>query len=104
VNLDAAQMNIDMLSMIQAKTKGNLDAEEDRLLAETLTTIQMNYVEVAGETAKRSEGEAGKEAAEGAGDATEASEPAADEDLSVRPQHDKATSGKDPKFHKSYGR
>src|SRR3989338_3091649 len=33
VNLEAAQETIDLLLMLKAKTKGNLNAEEDKLLS-----------------------------------------------------------------------
>ena len=44
-NLDAAQATIELLDMLQAKTKGNLDAEEDKMLRDTVTALKMNYVE-----------------------------------------------------------
>ena len=44
-NLDAAQATIELLDMLQAKTKGNLDAEEDKMLRDTITALNMNYVE-----------------------------------------------------------
>jgi hypothetical protein len=47
LNLDAAQATIDMVEMIEAKTKGNLDRDEERLLKTTLTSLKMNYVETA---------------------------------------------------------
>jgi len=47
LNLEAAQATIDLLEMLQAKTKGNLDKEEERMLRSTLATLQMNYVETA---------------------------------------------------------
>jgi hypothetical protein len=47
LNLEAAQATIDMVEMIEAKTKGNLDRDEERLLKNTLTTLKLNYVETA---------------------------------------------------------
>ena len=47
VNIEAAQSTIDMIEMLQAKTKGNLDAEETRFMQQTLTALRMNYVETA---------------------------------------------------------
>jgi len=44
-NLEAAQATIDMLDMLEARTRGNLDAEETRLLKDTLMSLKMNYVE-----------------------------------------------------------
>lgn len=46
-DLDAARMSIDLLGMLQEKTKGNLDSSEDRLLTSVLTTLRLNYVEEA---------------------------------------------------------
>ena len=45
VNLDAAQSTIDVIEMLQAKTTGNLDAEESRFLNQSLTALRLNYVE-----------------------------------------------------------
>ncbi|MEI8122899.1 MAG: DUF1844 domain-containing protein [bacterium] len=47
LNLEAAQATIDMVEMIEAKTRGNLDRDEERMLKNTLTTLRMNYVETA---------------------------------------------------------
>ncbi|HWP82555.1 MAG TPA: DUF1844 domain-containing protein [Bacteroidota bacterium] len=44
-NLEQAQMSIDMLDMLRLKTKGNLSAEEERLLNTTLQELKLNYVE-----------------------------------------------------------
>ena len=43
-NLDAASMSIDMLSMIQEKTKNNLDEYESKLLEQSLKDLKMNFV------------------------------------------------------------
>jgi polyhydroxyalkanoate synthesis regulator phasin len=45
LNLEGARMTIDMLEMMQAKSKGNLDEEEEKMMKEILSTVQMNYVE-----------------------------------------------------------
>jgi hypothetical protein len=47
VNLELAKMFIDQLSMIQEKTRGNLTNEEATVLKNTLSNLQMIYVEVA---------------------------------------------------------
>jgi Domain of unknown function (DUF1844) len=47
VNLDMAQLLIDQLVMIQEKTKGNLNSDESRILAGTLSNLQMLFVEAA---------------------------------------------------------
>ena len=89
-NLEAAQATIDMLEMIEAKTRGNLDRDEGRLLANTLTSLRMNFVETAAATPPDSKPDAKAEPAP-AGNA--AAEPASSE-----PKTDK-----EPKFHKTYG-
>ncbi|MBN2562547.1 MAG: DUF1844 domain-containing protein [Phycisphaerae bacterium] len=44
-NIDAAKLHIDMLDVLEVKTKGNLDAEEARLLNTTLHQLRMAYVD-----------------------------------------------------------
>lgn len=44
-NLEAAQQTIDVIEMLSAKTKGNLDKDESRYLQQTLTQLRINYVE-----------------------------------------------------------
>jgi len=51
IQLEGAQATIDMVEMLEAKTKGNLDREEDRLIKNTLTALRMNYVETAASAA-----------------------------------------------------
>jgi hypothetical protein len=45
-NAEAAKLFIDQLEMLVAKTKGNLSADEERLLRQTLTTTQLAFLEV----------------------------------------------------------
>jgi Domain of unknown function (DUF1844) len=45
VNLDLARVLIDQLAMIQEKTKGNLNKDEAQILANTLSNLQMAFVE-----------------------------------------------------------
>ena len=47
VNLELAKMFIDQLAMIQEKTRGNLTTEEGTVLKNTLSNLQMAFVEVA---------------------------------------------------------
>jgi hypothetical protein len=44
-NLVAAQQTIDILEMLQAKTRGNLLPDEERLLASVLHDLHLRYVE-----------------------------------------------------------
>ncbi len=44
-NLEQAKVTIDMLEMLKEKTKGNVVKEEEKLIGETLATLQLNYVD-----------------------------------------------------------
>lgn len=44
--LDMARHHIDMLGVVEEKTKGNLDDEESKLLATSLYELRMNYVQL----------------------------------------------------------
>ena len=46
VNLPHAQEMIDLLSLLQDKTKGNLTSDESRLLSNLLYTLRMKFVEL----------------------------------------------------------
>ena len=48
-NLPAAQSTIDMLDMLEAKTKGNLSEPEAKLLKSILAELKLNYVETLNE-------------------------------------------------------
>jgi uncharacterized membrane protein len=44
-DLDAAKLFIDLLEMLEFKTKGNLDPEEAALLKQSLMSLRMAFVE-----------------------------------------------------------
>ena len=44
-NLDAAKLFIDQLEMLEAKTKGNLDRDEEKLLKQSLMSLRLAFVE-----------------------------------------------------------
>jgi hypothetical protein len=48
MNLDLARMFIDQLEMIQEKTRGNLTNEETMVLRNTISNLQMAFVEASG--------------------------------------------------------
>ena len=48
-NLPAAQSTIDMLDMLAAKTQGNLDDKESKLIKGILAELKLNYVETLNE-------------------------------------------------------
>ena len=45
INLELARHNIDLLDLMKEKTKGNLSAEESRLLEQMLYEMRMRFVE-----------------------------------------------------------
>jgi hypothetical protein len=47
VHLDVARHHIDMLSVVEEKTKGNLSDDESKLLAGALYELRSRYVQVA---------------------------------------------------------
>ncbi len=53
IDLEAARATIDTLAALEARTRGNLEAEEGRVLQQTLASLRLNYVDVMkmGETA-----------------------------------------------------
>ncbi|MBI3985391.1 MAG: DUF1844 domain-containing protein [Lentisphaerae bacterium] len=91
INLESAQMTIDMLDMLEAKTRGNLDADEAKIINDSLASLKMNFVETA-ETAKPDEttGESPEKPAA----PSAASTPSADEP---------AAAGDRVKYRKTYG-
>jgi hypothetical protein len=44
-DVEAARLFIDQLEMLEAKTKGNLSKEEERLLKQSLLSLRMAFVE-----------------------------------------------------------
>jgi hypothetical protein len=47
-DLELAKYNIDMLEMLEKKTKGNLTEQEQKVLTDMLNEVRMAYVKVAG--------------------------------------------------------
>jgi len=78
-NLPLARHSIDMLAMIQEKTKGNLSIEEQRLIENGLTELRFRFVQISEEVKKRSQPEA------------EISEKADDQPLIITPGGGKGT-------------
>jgi len=44
-NLDMARFNIDLLDMLEKKTKGNLVKEEQDFMVQVISDLKMKYVE-----------------------------------------------------------
>ncbi len=68
-NLLLARHSIDLLAMLQEKTRGNLTTEEQRILENGLTELRFRFVQVSDELKRRS-GQA-KASGEGAGNIAE---------------------------------
>lgn len=45
-NLPLARQTIDLLGLLEEKTKGNLTGDEERLLTQVLFDLRMRYVEI----------------------------------------------------------
>jgi hypothetical protein len=97
VNLELAKMFIDQLSMIQEKTRGNLTNEETAVLRNTLSNLQMAFVEVSKEM---KEGKT-ESAPPTQAPAAEADGPATEQPVS--PANAEAEGESRKKFTKSYG-
>jgi len=98
LDLAGAQTSIDLLTMLSEKTKGNLDKEEERLLKDTLSALQMNYVETAESAPAKAEPDAGKDLSGKPDVAESAVVGDNDQAKSAGVKTDART-----KYHKSYG-
>lgn len=56
-NLPLARHSIDMLAMLQDKTRGNLTIEEQRLIENGLTELRFRFVQISDDVKKRSQPE-----------------------------------------------
>ena len=54
-NLPLARHSIDLLGMLQEKTKGNLTVEEQRMLENGLTELRFRYVQVSEELKRQNQ-------------------------------------------------
>jgi hypothetical protein len=51
-NLEGASQMIDILSLLEQKTRGNLTAEERQVLEQVLYELRMRFVEASGQTSR----------------------------------------------------
>ena len=107
VNLELAKMFVAQLAMIQEKTRGNVTSDEATVLKNTLSNLQMIYVEVSqqvskgGAQPKQSSPEPEPETSSSGPSRTD-TEPAADK--SATPPIEPLAEGESKKkFTKSYG-
>src|SRR5262249_9112105 len=105
VNLDLARMFIDQLAMIQEKTRGNLTNEETTVLRNTLSNLQMAFVEASGATPPHGApaSDAGPETPETAPAKTPGQPSAGAPEPSTPITSSEAESESRKKFTKSYG-
>ena len=101
VNLELAKMFIDQLGMIQEKTRGNLTNEETAVLRNTLSNLQMAFVEVSQQS--RGESPAASPQATPPPPATEPSATSAQPEPSSAPVTPQPETESRKKFTKSYG-
>ena len=100
VNLELAKMFIDQLGMIQEKTRGNLTNEETAVLRNTLSNLQMAFVEVS----QQSRGESSAASPQAApAPPVEPSATSAQPEPSGAPVTPQAETESRKKFTKSYG-
>jgi Domain of unknown function (DUF1844) len=97
VNLELAKMFIDQLGMIQEKTRGNLTSEETAVLRNTLSNLQLAFVEV---TKEMREGKTEPTAAPAPEPQTEPEAVGEQPESPATPQSDSESR---KKFTKSYG-
>ena len=99
VNLELAKMFIDQLGMVQEKTRGNLTNEETAVLRNTLSNLQMAFVEVSQQT----HGEKPAAAPEPSTPPGESPATSAPAESSEAPAAPPAETESRKKFTKSYG-
>jgi hypothetical protein len=101
VNLELAKMFIDQLGMIQEKTRGNLTNEEAAVLKNTLSNLQMAFVEVSQEK-RGGKVEPAPQPAPPQTETPEAPAPASEEKSDAPPPSPTESESR-KKFTKSYG-
>jgi hypothetical protein len=98
LDLQAARMFIDQLEMLQVKTQGNLDKEEEKLLQQSLAHVRIAFVETVEKTSKAPKGDKPDEALavanpsptiEKSSETTEPREEAADSNGEARKRYSK---------------
>lgn len=101
INLEAAQATIDMLDMLFIKTKNNLDAGEEKLMKDTLSSLKINFVETKDAEERKPDGGRPTGSESGPEKQTPNAEGRKTADGMPEPKSDKEPA-KDPKFHKNY--
>jgi len=100
VDVRSAEAMIDLLEMIERKTKGNLEAGETKMLAESLAAIRMAFVQA---TSAQKGGEPPPASADGKKPEPPSGQAPAD-DGNVKSADPSPRDGdEEPRFHKTYG-
>jgi len=102
VNLDMARLFIDQLIVLRAKTRNNLGADEQAVLNNAISNLQMVFVEVSQGT-NAGNGEVEDKSGEAAEDAEEAAPAAAAPAEAPAPAAEIPAEESRKKFTKSYG-
>ncbi len=93
-NLEAAQATIDMIDMLEAKTRGHRDPDEERLLHEVLSSLKLAFVRAA---------PAGPEAEPAASPQAEQQPTSTPPDASASPADPEPDDDNKKRYHKKYG-
>ena len=97
-DIESAKMFIDQLEMLEVKTRGNLDKQEDKLLKQSLTALRLAFVEAVEGQARRPQAPPSMVASEPAKDAG----PAKSSDGAGQPSAPPSDEGSRKKFSKKY--
>ena len=92
-DLETAKFLIDLLGVMEVKTKGNLSGDEQRLLGGVLTNLRLNFVQEANRPDAPGTGPAGEPASEGSDTAGTGSDIAGEEANAAGKDSDTAGAG-----------
>lgn len=92
-DLRVAKATIDLVAMLEAKTKGNLNKEEARLLSHVLYELRLNYVDESKKPDQVKEAPEGQPAAEN--ETEDSSSTGAGEDATDEPPADSSSADSD---------
>ena len=103
IDLEGAQMMIDLLEGLESKTKGNLSEDEKRMLSESLMGLRMNFVHVIQAVQAAQAGKAGATPEPGPAEAGEKPSAPPPPEFEAPKPGPKPGDDEGKKFHKSYG-
>jgi hypothetical protein len=95
-DLNAAEMMIDMLAVLQKRTKGNLNKDEERMISGTLYQLQSAFAEVASRSGEFEKARKATEAAEAGSTEEISAEEEFDEAVASQPQRTAAAPSRGP--------